>query len=50
METDSEIIKAVKQERQEILEYVVQLQGMHSDNKSAVTVLDFLKDLIRNRE
>lgn len=50
METDSEIMKAVDQERQEILGYVDQLREMHVDNKSAVTILDFLKDLIKNRE
>lgn len=50
METDSEIAEAIEQERQEILGYVDQLREMHVDNKSAVTILNFLKDLISNRE
>lgn len=50
METNPEIAEAIEQERQEILGYVDQLREMHSDNKSATTILDFLKDLIKNRE
>lgn len=46
---ESELDQAVKQERIEILQYVDQLREMHNDNKSAVVVLDFLKDLIKNR-
>lgn len=50
MEAALGVAEAVKQERQEISGYVDQLRELHSDNRSAVTVLDFLQDLIRNRE
>lgn len=49
MGKDLEIMDAIEQERQEILEYIEQLRKIHNDNKSAITVLDFLEDLIRNR-
>lgn len=49
MDIQAEVEEAIKRERQDILEYVEQLQELHDDNKSAVIVLDFLKDLIKNR-
>lgn len=41
--------KAVRRERREILDLIQQLKGIHVNNKSTITVLDFLMDCIEQR-
>lgn len=41
---------AREDERATLVSYIKQMQEMHKENKSTVTTLDFLIDLIKNRE
>lgn len=46
---EQRILAAKNEERHTLIEYIKQMQEMHKDNKSVVTTLDFLTDLVRNR-
>lgn len=46
---DQKIQIAVTEERTELITYIKQMQEMHKENKSIVTALDFLIDLVNNR-
>lgn len=47
--TEEKVLAARNEERNTLIEYIKQMQEMHKENKSVVTTLDFLTDLVRNR-
>jgi len=42
-------VEPAEKERQEILDLIAQMKGIHKKNRAVVVVLDFLMDVIKNR-